>query len=64
MKLSIGAERLGNLGVSLGKLLLSLINDKVVCLFLGHIILKLGFVLLPVFLPVSDSSFEGILGSS
>jgi len=45
------------LGVSFSELRLSLVNNKLISVLLGHVVLDLGFVSLFVFVPISNASF-------
>lgn len=46
-----------SLGVGFSELRLSLVNNKLISILLGHVVLDLGFVSLFVFVPISNASF-------
>ena len=55
---------MGYLLAALRKFLLSPIDDKCVVVFLSHVVLELGFMSLPVLLPVSHAGLEVVAGTS
>jgi hypothetical protein len=61
---SVLAESMWDILQTLGKFLLCMVDDKLTCFLLSHVLLELNFVHFPVLSPVSNSGLVVVLWTS